>query len=116
MNPKLEKYIATRDKRMKNPVSSTPLREQFEELVKRGQVEVGGRASCGGAVDPTWAFFTAWNEIVRKGLSLGYEIEISPVKHANKSPTMAGGFWNSNIYKLNSAPAMAATQPSKKEE
>lgn len=100
MNTKLEKYIATRDKRMKNPITSTPLRKQFDELLERGTVEVGGRASCGSKVDPTWLFFTAWNEIVRKAGSLGYAIEITPVKHANKSPTMAGGFWQSNIYKL----------------
>lgn len=100
MHPKLESYIATRDKRMKNPLTSTPLRKQFDELVERGKVEVGGRASCGGAVDPTWLFFTAWNEIIRKAVTLGYMIETAPVKHANKSPTMAGGFWNSNIYTL----------------
>ena len=102
MHPVLEKYIATRDKRMKNPVTKTPLREQFDELLSRRSVEVGGRASCGGAVDPTWLFFTAWNEIVRKAQTLGYEISTESVKHANKSPTMAGGFWNSNIYTLKS--------------
>ena len=101
MDTKLAKYIATRDKRMKHPISATPLLDQFEELQKRGQVEVGGRASCGPAKNPTWAFFTAWNEIVRKAQSLGFYIDVTPVKHANKSPTMAGGFWNSNIYKLN---------------
>jgi hypothetical protein len=100
MDAKLEKYIATRDKRMKSPITTTPLREQFEELAKRGEVEVGGRTSCGGPVDPTWLFFTAWNEIVRKAAALGYRIEVTPVRHANKSPTMAGGYWNSNIYRL----------------
>ena len=100
MNTKLEKYIATRDKRMNNPVTATPLLEKFNDLVKRGEVEVGGRASCGGATDPTWLFFTAWNEIVRKASDSNYSIEITPIKHANKSPTMAGGFWQSNIYKL----------------
>lgn len=103
MNQKLEKYIATRDRRMKSPFTTTPIQEQFDELVKRGTVEVGGRASCGSSVDPTWAFFCAWNEIVRKAVSLGYLIDVTPVKHANKSPTMAGGFWNSNIYTLRSA-------------
>jgi len=100
MNPKLEKYIATRDRRMKNPITKEPLRQQFDELEQRGTVEVGGRASCGSGVDPTWSFFCAWNEIVRKAVALGYQIEIAPVKHANKSPTMARGFWNSNIYTL----------------
>lgn len=30
----------------------------------------------------------------------GYMIEITAVKHGNKSPTLAGGFWESNIYIL----------------
>lgn len=105
MNPKLKKYIETRDRRMKNPLSTTPLLRQFEELLRVKKVEVGGRASCGGGVDPTWLFFTAWNEIVRKAVSTGLEIAVEPVKHANKSPTMAGGFWNSNIYTLSAAEA-----------
>lgn len=100
MNPKLEKYIATRDKKMKSSVSSTPLLDQFKELEKWQRVEVGGRASCGSGVDPTWKFFTAWNEIVVKAKMLGYEIAVTPVKHDNRSPTRAGGFWNSNIYIL----------------
>lgn len=104
MNPKLQSYIATRDKRMKHPISDTPLFDQFKELQERGQVEVGGRASCGSSCDPTWAFFTAWNEIIKKAQSLGHVIEVTPVKHANKSPTMAGGFWNSNIYRLPHGP------------
>lgn len=103
MNPKLKKYIETRDRRMKNPLSAAPLLRQFEELLRFRKVEVGGRASCGGAVDPTWLFFVAWNEIVRKAVSTGMEIAVEPVKHANKSPTMAGGFWNSNIYTLSGA-------------
>ena len=101
INPALEKYIATRDRKMKDPVSNSPLREQFIELLARGKVEVGGRSSCGPRVDPTWTFFTAWNEIIRKANALGYGITVTPVKHANKSPTMAGGFWHSNVYSLN---------------
>lgn len=100
MNPKLDKYIATRDKKMKGHVSSTPLLDQFKELEKWGKVEVGGRASCGSSVDPTWKFFTAWNEIVLKAGTLGYEISVTRVKHDNGSPTRAGGFWNSNVYIL----------------
>lgn len=105
MDPKLESYIATRDRRMKNPISQTPLLDQFRELMERGKVEVGGRTSCGSSCDPTWAFFTAWNEIVKKAQSLGHAIDVVPVKHPNKSPTMAGGFWNSNIYTLTAAGA-----------
>lgn len=100
MNTKLEKYIATRDRRMKDPISKTPIAELFGQLLKYGKVEVGGRASCGNTVDPTWLLFTAWNEVVRKAKSLGYEISEERVKHANGSPTRSGGFWNSNIYTL----------------
>ena len=39
-------------------------------------------------------------EIVKKATSLGFAIEITPVKHGNKSPTMAGGYWYSNVYEL----------------
>ncbi len=99
----LEKFIATRDKRQKDPVSDSPLRERFEELLSRKRIEVGGRSSCGGSVDPTWRLFTAWNEIVKKANSIGLAITITPVKHGNKSPTMAGGFWHSNIYELDGA-------------
>jgi hypothetical protein len=96
----LEKYIATRDRKQNNPISKTPLREQFLELLERGKVEVGGRSSCGSRVDPTWVFFTAWNEVVKKANLIGYSISVAPVKHANKSPTMAGGFWYSNLYEV----------------
>jgi hypothetical protein len=93
-------YIATRDKRLNDPVTQTRLLETFRELIAKGRVEVGGRAACGSKCDPTWKTFTAWNEVVRKAMKIGYEIKSAPVKHANKSPTMAGGFWESNIYEL----------------
>ncbi len=101
----LEKYIATRDRRMKDPVSNSPLLEKFMELLMRRKVEVGGRASCGSRVDRTWLFYTAWNEIVKKANADGFTISVTPVKHANKSPTMAGGFWQSNVYELIKVPA-----------
>lgn len=96
----LAKFIATRDRKQKHPVTATPLRETFEELLHRGRVEVGGRSSCGGATDPTWKMFTAWNEIVKKASALGFHINTHAVKHGNKSPTMAQGYWYSNIYEL----------------
>jgi len=105
LNPALEKYIATRDRKMKDPISNTPLRERFNELLARGKVEVGGRSSCGPRVDPTWTLFTAWNEVIKKANALGYRISVTPVKHGNKSPTMAGGFWYSNIYEFKGAEA-----------
>ena len=100
----LEKYIATRDKKQKNPISITPLREQFDELLSRGKVEVGGRSSCGSGVDPTWLLFTAWNEIVKKANTIGFLISVTSVKHGNKSPTMAVGYWYSNVYEVIEVP------------
>lgn len=96
----LERYIATRDKRQKSPVTNMPLRELFLQLLERGRVEVGGRASCGGAPDATWILFTAWTDVVQKANSLGISISITPVKHGNAWATKARGFWQSNIYEL----------------
>ncbi|MDW3683056.1 hypothetical protein RA280_15125 [Cupriavidus sp. CV2] len=106
----LEKYIATRDKRQKDVLSDTPLRDMFEELLLRKRIEVGGRSSCGGPVDPTWRLFTSWNEVIKKANSVGLAIQITPVKHGNKSPTMAGGFWYSNIYEIGIDAAMSASK------
>lgn len=97
----LERYIATRDKKLSEFwVSKTPLLELFKELLERGTVEVGGRSTCGTYTDPTWKLFTSWNEVIRKACKLGYEIEVEPVRHKNKSPTTCGGYWYSNIYRL----------------
>lgn len=100
ISPKLEDYIATRDRRIakSQPWSPTPLLDAFRELLTRGSVKVGGRASCGGSVDPTWAIFTAWNEVVRKARSLGYAIAEQDIKHGNGWATVAGGFWNEREY------------------
>jgi|GEM_PF-1508328 len=99
--PALLKYIATRDKRHAKYDSmgrTDWMLETFKELHEKGSVRVGGRASCGGKVDPTWMTFTLWNEIVRKAQDLGHRIDVVSIKHPNKSPTMAGGFWNENEY------------------
>ena len=106
--PALEKFIATRDKRhiKYDPMGRTDwMRETFKELHEKGVVRVGGRASCGGKIDPTWMTFTLWNEIVRKAQSLGHPIEVQSIKQPNKSPTMAGGFWNENEYTLRQSAA-----------
>lgn len=97
--PALEKYIATRDKN--NMIGITTLKQTFEELLKWKTIEVGGRSTCGaGKADPTWKFFTSWNEIVKKANSLGFNISVERLKHENKYATSHGGFWNSNIYKI----------------
>lgn len=98
----LVKYIAVRDARIMKtqPWSTYPLRMAFDELLTRGVVRMGGRASCGGKVDPTWQEFGWFNEIIRKAVALGYRITVTPIKQPNKSPTMAGGFWDENEYSL----------------
>lgn len=99
MHPKLEKYIATRDKNL-NSWETSPLKNKFEQLLSEGFIEVGGRSTCGSSLDPTWKSFIFWNEIIKKANSLGYEITVDPVKHGNGWATKNGGFWHSNTYKL----------------
>ena len=105
-NPRLAAFIATRDRRIakKQPWSPSPLRDLFNELLARGTVVVGGRASCGSHVDPTWVAFTSWNEVVRKACATGFSIEVTPIKHGNGWATKARGFWNENEYRLAATP------------
>jgi hypothetical protein len=77
-----------------------PITNYFNSLIKGEIVVVGGRTSCGGKVDPTWVEFISWNEVVRKAIKLGYKISVESIKQANKSPTMAGGYWQENRYTL----------------
>jgi hypothetical protein len=102
MNEKLKSFIETRDRRIvqKSPWMTGPLSEAFGELLKDGSVRMGGRATCGSSVDPTWAMFCAWNEVVRKARTLGYRIAEENVKHGNGWATKAGGFWNERLYTL----------------
>jgi hypothetical protein len=103
INPVLEKYIATRDKKIMASSSiefTPPLNDYFQELLTKGSVIVGGRASCGSGADPTWKKFTAWNEVVRKAQKLGYSITVKNRLQKNGSPTRSGGFWNENEYVL----------------
>lgn len=95
-------YIATRDRQLEkvSVIYDSELFKTFEELLHYKFVIVGGRTSCGGRVDPTWVKFTKWNEIIAKAKKLGYQINIENIKQPNKSPTMAGGFWNENKYTL----------------
>jgi hypothetical protein len=107
-HPKLTSFIATRDRRIakKQPWSPTPLRDLFTEMLKNGCVKVGGRATCGISVDPTWTIFTSWGEVVRKARAEGFAIAEASIKHGNAWATKAGGFWNESEYTLASV-----TQP-----
>lgn len=102
MDPRLQSYIATRDKRVAKlrGYDLAPMARQFAELVERGVVRVGGRATSGPKTDPTWIEFGLWNEIVRKARALGYVIEETSIKHDNAWATKSGGFWDEREYRL----------------
>ena len=96
----LEKYIQTRDRMLhkKGHFQADALTRSWQKLMQFGQIEVGGRASCGGAPDLSWVEFTAWQEIVRKAQGLGVDITVIPVKSGNGWATKARGFWDANVY------------------
>jgi len=100
----LEKYIATRDKKQDHILSKTPLMDKFIELIEEegGEIEVGGRSSCGGSPDRTWVFYCAWNEIIRKvnDSNFGYKVLVTKIKHGNAFASLSGGFWHSNFYSI----------------
>lgn len=103
IDPKLQKYIATRDKRVAQvDCVNHPARlsELFAELLSKKQIRVGGRSTCGAKVDPTWIAFTAWNEVITKANRLGYRIQVNSINQKNKSPTTCGGWWHENEYVL----------------
>lgn len=99
---RLLKYIATRDARIAKaqPWSPTPLLDEFKKLCAGQAIRVGGRATCGSYVDPTWKVFCAWREVIAKARKLGYEIHEKNIKHGNRWATKAGGFWDEYEYSL----------------
>jgi hypothetical protein len=102
IHPKLETYIATRDKRISKyrPYDRTHIRDLFVQLLERGAVTVGCRSTCGGS-DPTMHVYRAWNEVVRKARTLGYQIAEERVRGIGNSwATLSGGSWDETEYKL----------------
>ena len=99
---KLRSFIDTRDRRIAKASGypCAPLTQHFDRILDGQTVCVGGRASCGGKVDPSWVEFTAWNEVVRKARQLGLDIKQVPIKHGNGWATKARGFWDENDYQL----------------
>jgi hypothetical protein len=110
LHPKLATYIATRDKRIakEQPWNRTELADAFAELCKGGAVKMGGRATCGTSVDPTWRVLVMWKEVVRKARSYGYVITEEPIKQGNSWATKAGGFWEESEYRLSAVEEKAA--------
>lgn len=106
VHPVLAKYIATRDKRChkRGDWKVDAVSDTFRELLRFGKVVIGGRATCGTKVDQSWIHYVAWQEVVRKAQSLGYVIEIEPIKNGNGWATKAGGFWDECKYTLKESP------------
>lgn len=100
--PALASYIATRDKRClkANGWNGAEITQTFTELMKFGRVTVGGRATCGSSIDPSWVHFCAWKEVVKKARMFGYEINATPIPQKNAWATKAGGFWDEEEYVL----------------
>lgn len=98
----LRKYIATRDRRIAkdSPWSPTTLMDTFHNLVARGEVTVGGRATCGSYRDPSWTVYILWREVVQKAKTVGYDIQEETIKHGNGWATKAGGFWDEKRFTL----------------
>lgn len=99
---KLRSFIETRDRKSAAAAGyrKAPHAENFVRLLAGDAIRVGGRASCGSRVDPSWVEFMAWNEIVRKAQKLGYRITIETIPQKNAWATKAGGFWHENSYQL----------------
>ena len=105
IHPKLESYIATRDRKIAKfwPHEPNCLRNQFIEMMQRGTIRVGGRSTCGGS-DPTMHAYRAWNEVIRKARSLGYSITVTDCsQQGNAWATRGGGFWNESEYRIDAA-------------
>jgi hypothetical protein len=78
---------------------STQVENDIENLIEGKSVEVGYRAGC-GRIDNTHLVFREWLKIIKSLKKDGFKISETNLTHANKSPTMAQGFWNSIVYKI----------------
>lgn len=79
--------------------ASNQIRNDFYNLISGKQVEVGYRAGC-GRTDKTHKVFREWIKVIKALRNDGFDIQETNVNHANKSPTMAQGYWNSIIYSI----------------
>lgn len=79
--------------------NSTQIKNDFNNLLLGKPVEVGYRVGC-GRKDKTHIVFEEWLKVIKSLKKDGFVINEQNVKHANKSPTMAKGFWNSIIYSI----------------
>jgi len=78
---------------------SSQIQKDYLILINGENVEVGYRCGC-GKKDKTHLVFEEWVKIIKSLKKDGFIIKEENVTHANKSPTMAQGFWNSIIYSI----------------
>ena len=97
---KLAKYIADREKLISKPWSPAPISRLFAELLANGQIEVGGRYNINQRVDQTWKIFVAWGDVVKQARKCGISITEGPMKRSDKPIPTCGGWWYSNIYRI----------------
>ena len=91
------KMITTRDRKCD---IGTPVSDAILELLKKRQVTIGFRESC-GCTDSTAKEYGMFNEVIIRLRKEGFKIkEGQGVKQKNKSPTSAGGFWREVIFYL----------------
>ena len=74
----------------------------YDTLQKTGCVEVGWRECC-GTRHITATIRAEWVKIVKAIKQSGTSISVEPVKHKNGYATNNGGFWNSEIFRINIA-------------
>lgn len=79
--------------------SSNQIQRDFFNLMDGKNVEVGFRMGC-GKKDNTHRVFEEWLKVLKCLKKDGFTVKEENVTHANKSPTMAGGFWNSIVYSI----------------
>ena len=80
--------------------NSTQIQRDYLNLINGQKVEVGYRVGC-GKKNKTHKIFEEWLKIIKSLKKDGFVVNEENVTHANKSPTMAQGFWNSVIYSIN---------------
>lgn len=79
--------------------TSNQIHRDYENLLMSKKVEVAYRQRC-GKKDKTHKVFEEWLKVIKSLKKDGFTITEENVLHANKSPTMAQGFWNSIIYSI----------------
>lgn len=100
---KLQKYAATRDAKVIAAYGwgrEPPITARLQKLLNGETVVVGGRATCGGKVDPTWTELVLWRQVICKARAIGVNVVEAPIKQGNAWATKCGGFWDEYEYRV----------------